>query len=755
MTRKKDNVDLICDIAERIGLFERSSSLDNVLQTVVEIVAWHMRTAVCSIYLVDEDRGDLVLRATQGLRADAVGRVRLDIGEGITGLAVKEMRPIYVGRGIKSSHYKRIPDIEEEKYEAILGVPIVLGLTRIGALVVQDTQPDYFDDNDAKALKAIAAQLAATIENARLLIGLREAKSGSHASAPLPAGRKVIRGTAAARGVAAGSVTLVGSPFENILDRFRAQPIREAADFEKALLGTETQLEALQADMEERYADIASLIFSAHLLILKDPGFSGEIRPRIASGTRPSQAVVEVVNHYVRLFEGSSSSRLREKVQDVKDLGHRLLQHLFGQEDAPADYTGEVVVAHDLLPSDIVKLTAQKAEGIVLLGSGVTAHITILARSLKLPMMVAERSSESSFREGDRIIFDAQAGTIFVAPDEEVEKRYAPQLDRALVLPEESVKASTHTADGVRVHLLANINLLGDMENARRLQAEGIGLYRSEFPFIIRNDFPSEEEQYRIYRQVVEQMDGREITLRTLDTGGDKLLSYFPQVDEENPFLGLRAIRFSLQHMDIFVTQLRAMLRAGLGAKLRIMFPLVASVDDFIDARTATLECLEQLQKEGIPCCSQPSLGVMIELPSAVEVAPELAGEADFFCIGTNDLTQYMLAVDRGNERVSHLYREHHPAVLRALKRVMDAAVAAGKDVSICGEMLQDRKMLPFLLGIGLRKFSVNPEGLPALQRSVEALRLDDAVRAAHHLLGLGRIDRVEAYLDGQPAAEP
>ncbi len=755
MNARKDNVDLICNIAELAGLFQRSSSLDDFLQTVVNTVAWHMKAAVCSIYLLEKQSETLVLRANQGLNPEVVGRVTLKLGEGITGTALKEMRAICEGRGSRNPHFKYIPGSLEEQFEAFLAVPILRGLNRIGVLVVQDGQPNYFDDNDAKALRAIATQLATTIENAGLLISIRgEADTDPSTQTAERPRENFIRVQSASKGLAAGRAVVMGSPVKDALlgfEKSRRRLGRE--DFDQALAETERQIEDLQTRLGDAHEDIATLIFSAHLLMLKDTSFSGEMQRLIDEETLSAEkAVIQVVDRYTRLFEASRNERLREKVQDVKDLGHRLLHNLLVRDSATHDYDGQILVAEELLPSDIVKFSAQRVEGIVLSSGGITSHVSILAQSLSLPMVLCRDGSGALIKEGTSLLVDANQGTLFVDPDQQVLDTYRPLLEaQARETDFAGLAPETHTRDGVRVHLLANINLLSDLVIAENVLAEGVGLYRSEFPFIIRNDFPSEEEQFRIYRRVLEATAGREAVFRTLDIGGDKMLSYFPSVNKDNPFLGLRAIRFTLRHRDIFGQQLRAMLRAGAGAELRIMFPLISSVDDFVQARAVVLECIAELCAEGIACNDSPRLGVMVEMPSIVEVIDEICREADFLCIGTNDLVQYMLAVDRTNEEVSHMYLQHHPAVLRVLKRIADAARRNGTPLSICGELAADGSLLPFLLGIGLRHFSVNPRHIPFLQTALAGMDTAESEARAKTLLGLGRIDQIEDLLR-QPA---
>lgn len=751
--RSKDNVDLICDIAELAGLFERSSSLTDFLDTATSIIAWHMKAAVCSIYLFDESSQELVLRATQGLDAGAVGNVRLQLGEGITGLALKELRPICEGTGSRNPSFKYIPNIHEEQYEAFLAVPILRGLVRVGVLVAQDPEPNYFDENDVKALRAIAGQLATTIENANLLMTMHEEQEQGGAAQETPILPRFMRGKTISEGLCMGRGSVIGTIDEEALRAFDEDPTpRTLDDFRRALKETEDQLAALQRDLEEELSDVASLIFSAHLLILKDTQFSGAVESLIESGTPPQKAVSQIIHKYINLFGKNPNPRLQEKVLDLKDLGHRLLLNLMSHDSDLADYEGRIIVAEELLPSALLKLAAQRAAGLVLLSGSVTSHVSILARSLRIPTVLVDDSQLLCIAEDRSLLIDALQGTLFLDPDEDVRESYARLIEeqRRIELLEPQVDPETRSRDGVRVRLYANINLLSDLNHATRLKAEGIGLYRSEFPFIVRDNFPSEEEQTRIYSKLVERMPGRTITLRTLDVGGDKSLSYVQAHDEANPFLGLRAIRFSLRNRPVFAQQLRAMLRAGASQPIRIMFPLISSLDDFIHAREVVYECIEQLREEGTPHNSRPELGVMIELPSAIEMIEELTRETDFISIGTNDLIQYLLAVDRTNEQISDLYVPYHPAVLRALHRSIDAAVRAGIDVSVCGDAATDPHMVVFLIGCGLRTFSVDARHIPHVQQLVQRTEVEEARKIAMQALRLSRISEIEKFFEEQ-----
>lgn len=762
MAARKDNVSLICDIGELAGLFEKSRGLDDFLQTVVSVVAYHMAAAVCSIYLFKEERNELVLVSNQGLNPDIVGNLRLKQGEGLVGLALKELRCIRDGSVSRNPFYKYIPGSNEERYESLLAVPILRGLTKIGVLVVQDPQRDYFTENDQRALQAIAAQLATAIENARLFMSLYERDRATNAISGTPdptvstTSPSFYKGAIASGGFAWGRATVLGR-IDSYLRLTEDMERRHCSleDFHEAYRKSVEQIEALQRELEENYADVASMIFSAHLLILSDSQFSGEMERLIGEGRSPQKAITEVVNGYVAMFAKKSNALFQEKVQDIKDVGHRLLHNLLHDDVVAEDYRDEIVIAGELLPSDIVKLATQHAAGLIMVGSAMTSHISILARSMGIPVVLVEDEAIYQIPDGSRVLLDGNMGSVFFNPDGEIIQKYEESLvaHETAVEIESVIRKESHTVDRVRVRLLANINLLNELDLAIRYKAEGIGLYRSEFPFIVRSGFPSEEEQFRIYRSLFTRMVDRPVTLRTLDIGGDKMLSYFPTVSEANPFLGLRALRFTLQNREVFEEQLRAMLRAGEGGDLRIMFPLVASVDEFLEARNIVQGCCEELARNGVPHNPAPKIGSMIELPSAVEVAAELAQESDFLCVGTNDLVQYILAVDRTNERIAHHYVPHHPAVLRSLKRVADAGRKAQVPVSICGEMASSLKLLPFFVGIGIRHLSMDTRGIPRVQEALKKINSRRAARQAELMLSMGKIADLTEFLQRHHAS--
>lgn len=741
---KRDHTKLLCDFGELNGLFSDSSSLETFLQKLVEMISSHMQSQVCSIYLYYEDAEELILKATKGLKKEAIGTVKLKLGEGLTGLSLKELRPICERNASKTPGYRYFPEIGEERYESFLGVPILRGNTRIGVMVIQNLNKDYFDDEDIQVLKAITSQLANTIETTKLLMGLEDPKEA--AEQPIDALKKLkfVKGRVGSEGFAFAEAVVAdggasvwpqgGASYKNCT----------LEEFFKAVEKTERQLEGLQKEIEERLFDVASLIFSAQILMLKDKAFIEAIVQKIQQQMNPPQAIIEVAEAYIHRFDQLSDAYLREKKQDVKDIGRRVLQNLLEVDENKSDYEDRIVIAQELVPSDILKLSSQHVKGLILLSGGVSSHLSILARSLGIPLIIVDSPLFLHLPAATKVLLDAEQGNVYVNPSSQITTSFKDKIEERDFLDKmkESLSATTKTKDGTRVKLLANINLLGDLKMARAMKCEGIGLYRTEFPFIVRSDFPSEEEQYLVYKKLIDGMAGKEVTFRTLDIGGDKVLSYFNFDKEENPFLGMRSIRFSLRHKDIFAQQIRAILRAGKGANIKIMFPMISSLDEFLEAREVVRGCIKDLTKEKEDCHKTPQIGMMVELPAVLEIIDELAQEADFFSIGTNDFIQYMLAVDRTNEKVADLYLPHHPAVLRALKKIVDAAVRYKKDVSVCGDMAHDERYIEYFLGLGVRRLSLDARYLPKIQKAVAGLEIRKAQKITEKILQQNRISR-------------
>jgi len=746
---KRDHTKLICDVGEIAGLFHDAPSMEEFLQKITAMVTRHMECEVCSIYLYYAEDQELVLKATKGLNSISVNQVRMKLGEGLTGMALKEKRPICEGQARGNPNFRFFPGIGEEKYESFLAVPILRGSVEIGVIVIQSQKKDYFSLEDIQVFRAITSQLAATIETAQLLITL-DNKKGKPPVA-LPADLKFIKGRSGAEGVACATTVVVN---ESLTDMKQFEIVDGSQYSEKDLLRalekTERQLQDLQTRIETALLDVTAMIFNAQIMMLKDKGFRDSIFALIRDGVNPPAAIVQVVRAYVSKFNLIEDAYLREKIYDVKDVGRRLLENLTGLTVSPHDYKDKIVIARELFPSDALKLFSQKVKGIILLSGGATSHVAIIARSLNIPLVLTSEQALLSLDPTTEILLDAYMGHIHINPDQAIRAQVLQreELNRNLGSLKKMIRDDPQTRDGVPVKFMANINLLGDLKAANEFRADGIGLYRTEFPFMIRSNFPSEEEQYLIYRRLVEGMPGKDITIRTLDIGGDKMLSYSNYGKEENPFLGMRSIRFSLKNPDIFIAQLRAILRAGAGRRVHILFPMISSLDEFLQAKKIVEDCAANLKAEHKELIEDPSLGIMVELPSVIEIIDEVAREVDFLSIGTNDLIQYMLAVDRTNDQVAQMYLPHHPAVLRALKKITDAGLKYGREVSVCGDMANDPKYLKILLGLGVRCFSMDARYLPRMHENLGQLSLQECESLVQKVLAESQISRITQILE-------
>jgi phosphotransferase system, enzyme I, PtsP len=755
MGKRKGQLNLLCDIGDLSALLSESVDIEIFLQRTVRLVAQNLRADVCSIYLFDIQADQLVLKATIGLNPEAVNKVHLKVGEGLVGLTLEQLQPICEAKATLNPHYRYFEETHEDRFESFLAVPIRRGVERIGVLVVQHEQENYFDEYDVMTLRVIASQLAGAMENARLLIDMNQPARMRKFNA-ISDRAEFIKGNPASGGYAFANAAVMKKSHGGLMTGYEDKEKEYSLkDFFVSLEKTTHQLESFQAKLAQRLPESASLIFTAHFMILKDAKFIDKIVDMIEKGVSPPEAVRSVTRDYVSIFLSSSHAYIREKANDMEDLAGRILKNLYYADESEHEHgKGRIIIARDLFPSEMLKLATEDVKGIILVSGGITSHVAILSRSMKIPLVIAERPDLLDIPDGVPILLDADIGNIFVRPSDKIVQQYETRnKTQQVVAPLKGKRPElTKTLDRHRIRLMANINLLSELALAKDLNAEGVGLYRTEFPFLIRTNFPSEEEQYLVYKQLFDVMAGKEVTIRTLDVGGDKVLVYSDSTNESNPELGLRSIRFSLTYLDVFEQQVRAILRAAPpGESLKIMFPMISSVDEFREARQMVNECIDDLKCAGIGHHPKPKIGAMLEIPSVVEIMSELAQEADFFSIGTNDFVQYMLAVDRTNEKVASYYRPFHPSVLRAMERMVLWAKTWGKDISVCGEMAHEPEFIPFLLGIGIRSLSVDPQFIVSVQEQIAKLKLNDAEAYAKELLSQFTIQGAWKILQSYP----
>ncbi len=743
-----EHIRMLLDIGELNWVFKDSADTETLLQNLVKMVARHMKADVCSIYFFDEKKQELILRANVGLKPDSIGKIKMKLGEGIAGACLKNLEPICTGNILVHPDFKHFPGINEELYKAFLAEPIISKTSRVGVLVLQRKEANTFSEDDVLALRIITSQLAALIENAKLLTSMNSyIKQIADVESKSQLAAKFIKGKPASRGYVYAKIAVFedSKSFDD-LGKMSFEK-RTIGDFIRALQLTEQQIELLQKKVEKNLTDAASMIFTSHLLILKDKTFINGIIGEINKGKNPPDAVISITNKYIHVFLASNNEYIREKAKDIEDLSVRIITNLVRDKIKLPGVKNRIVIAREFYPSDVLRLSSEQIKGAVLISGGVTSHVSVLARTLNMPIVIANEPALLSINRDAKILLDAEIGNIYINPKQDILKEFADRLKRKAKKPPAAMMPVTKTKDGLRIQLMANVNLLKDVDTLKELACDGIGLYRSEFPFLIRSNFPSEEEQFFVYKKLMEGMPGKEITFRTLDVGGDKILSYSQKTKKDNPVLGLRSIRFSLANRGIFAEQIRAILRAGYKANLRIMFPMISSLEEFIAAKEVVGQCATDLKSKGIPHNGAPQIGMMVEIPAAIEIISEFSGIADFFSIGTNDLIQYMLAADRNNEEVAEYYLPHHPAVLRAIKKVAVAAQSAKIDVSVCGDMAHSAAYIKFLIGVGIRKISMNPEYLDENQKIIAVLNAKKCRQMAEEIVYLSRLEDIQKEL--------
>ncbi len=728
----------------------QARNLDQALSIIVHSVKAIMNVAVCSVYLRDSNNGFLLM-ATDGLEERAVGKVRLQEGEGLISLVAKRAEPVNLRSALAHPKYHYFPETGEESYHAFLGVPIIHHRNVVGVLVVQDHVAQSFNEESETFMITVAAQLAGAIAHAEISGDIEE----QHKTEKTMLDSRPISGLPGAAGVAMGTARVV-YPLADI----SAVPDRQITDipaelerFEKALAAVRQELRIMSQRLEDKLPAQEHALFDAYLLMLESDSITDGIRNGIKKGNWAAAALRDVIQEHEQIFRDMDDSYMRERGDDVRDLGRRILMHL--QQDTPADTDfseNTILISEEVTPSMLADMPMDKISGVISVRGSRTSHVAILARALGLPTVMGAADLPVRHIDGREVIVDGYSGRVYVSPSETVCREYRQLLTQEQELSEELQGLRglpSETLDGEKIHLYVNTGLLADMSPTQESGAEGIGLYRTEFPFMIRQRFPGEEEQRAIYRQVLGSFAPDPVVLRTLDVGGDKSLPYFP-IEEENPFLGWRGIRITLDHPEIFLVQIRAMLRASVGLNnLNILLPMISDISELTDSLNLIHQAYGELLEEGEKI-EMPRIGVMIEVPSAVYQAGSLARRVDYLSIGTNDLTQYLLAVDRNNARVAELYDSLHPAVIRAMMQVVESARVYDKPVSVCGEMAGDPAAAILLVGMGIESLSMSVASLPQIKWVVRNLSSERANEILSAVLVMEDVHSIRAYLHAQ-----
>ncbi|MFL8806404.1 phosphoenolpyruvate--protein phosphotransferase, partial [Clostridioides difficile] len=552
------------------------------------------------------------------------------------------------------------------------------------------------------------------------------------------------KGIGASPGVALGKA-LVVEHSELVIEKKSIDNVEaEIAKLEDAVAVSKEELVKVKEKASEELGAEEAEIFEAHLLVLEDPELIGSAIDKIKTeSVNAEYALNEIKEMFVSMFESMDNEYMKERAADIKDVTNRILRHILGIKVVDLSALSEevVLIAHDLTPSDTATMNKKMVLGFLTDIGGRTSHTAIMSRTLEIAAIVGLNDITSKVKDGDFVVFNGDTGEVIVNPDEETINKYtelkAKYEDERKALQLLKGKPSV-TLDGKHVELAGNIGTPNDIEGLIKNDAEGVGLYRTEFLYMDRDSFPTEEIQYEAYKAVLEGMDGKPIVIRTLDIGGDKELSYLSMEPEMNPFLGYRAIRLCLDRKDIFKTQLRALYRASVHGRLRIMFPMISSLEELLQAKEVVKEVLAELDSEGVAYAKDVEIGMMIEVPSAAVISDVLAKHVDFFSIGTNDLIQYTCAVDRMNQKISYLYNQFNPAVLRLIKTVIDNAHKEGKWAGMCGESAGDQKMIPILLGMGLDEFSMSPISILPARKLITSVKESDMKKLADDVFNMG-----------------
>ena len=704
-----------------------AKDLKTALGIIVLRVKEAMGSQVCSVYLLDPETNRFVLMATEGLNKRSIGKVSMAPNEGLVGLVGTREEPLNLENAADHPRYRYFAETGEERFASFLGAPIIHHRRVVGVLVIQQKERRQFDEGEEAFLVTMSAQLAGVIAHAEAtgsIRGLgRQGKGIQEAK---------FVGVPGSPGAAVGTAVVMLPPadLDVVPDKTVTDIDAELKLFNNALEGVRSDMRTLSAKLATQLRPEERALFDVYLMMLDDAALGGEVVQVIKTGQWAQGALRQVVTDHVNRFELMDDAYLRERASDVKDLGRRLLAYLQEARQLSLVYPDNtILVSEELTPAMLGEVPEGKLVGLVsVLGSG-NSHVAILARAMGIPTVMGLVDLPYSKVDGIQMIVDGYKGDVYTNPSEVLRKQYADVVEeeRQLAQGLDALRElPCETTDGHRMPLWVNTGLLADVARAQQRGAEGVGLYRTEVPFMINQRFPSEKEQLAIYREQLAAFHPLPVTMRSLDIGGDKALSYFP-IKEDNPFLGWRGIRVTLDHPEIFLVQTRAMLKASEGLNnLRILLPMISGIHELEEALHLIHRAWGEVRDEGTDV-PMPPVGVMVEIPAAVYQTKELARQVDFLSVGSNDLTQYLLAVDRNNPRVADLYDYLHPAVLQALQHVVTAAHAEGKPVSICGEMAGDPAAAVLLMAMGFDSLSMNATNLPKVKWMLRQISMGKA----------------------------
>lgn len=731
-----------------------AGGLTQALSTLTQRVRESISADAASVYLIDQKQSEYVLIATEGLNKKLISSFRIGLDKGIIGLVGRREEPLNIEDAHKHSSFHRDAHLGEDALHAFLGVPIIQHRRLYGVLTIQRNERRCFDDAEEAFLVTLAAQLGGLIAHAEATGELADLtsltpKNPSKILTPLPP----LKGIGCVQGVAIGSAVVIYPVADiDLVQMHLTDDIeREVVLFYEALKAARENMQRLGKRLLALIDEDEHALFDVYLRILDDSSLGAEVEQEIRQeGFTAQAALSSVIKHHIFQFESMKDEYLRERASDFRDLGRRVLAELQSAQQEDIVYPKKtILVGDEITASALAEVPSGQLAGIVSAKGSNNSHVTILARALGIPAVMGVRGLKLDQIAKRAIVVDGYNGHVIISPTRTLLAEY-----KQLAQEEDELNQSlislwdkpAETTDSYRISLQVNTGLAMDSGLSMSVGAEGVGLYRSEIPFMNRDTFPSEDEQYIIYRQLLKAFSPRVVTMRTLDIGGDKVLPYFP-IKEDNPYLGWRGIRITLDHPDVFLLQVRAMMRANEGLNnLRIMLPMVTSLNEVDEAIRLMNQAYAELLEEGVQI-QKPPIGVMIEVPSAIYLARSLAKRVSFLSVGTNDLIQYLLAVDRNNARVANLYDGLHPAMLVALQNIVKGAHAGGVEVSVCGEMASDPIAVLLLMAMGFDTLSMNSSSLPRVKWVIRSFSMTQARKLLAEVMQFEHPFEIRAHL--------
>jgi|SRR6056297_764423 len=755
ISMRRDQIHILQDIFQTIT---ESESPEMSLEKIGQLLIDRCGVDVCSVYVFNAAEEKLVLRATVGLTKESVGTISMDVHEGLTGLVLETMKSVFVVNPATHPRFKYYEASGEDRYQTFLGVPLIYHQQTLGVLVIQTIAADTITEADIPVFENIASQISAIVAYTGILKGLPgwEPKSGEPADDMAAPSQKTykrnyLRGESVSFGVAEGYAHYLSENinFNQVHCTFSENTDDDIRRLERAFENAARQIKHI-ADQAKALSTEESGIIEAHLMFLRDKSLKQKIISKIEDGSCAEYALKEVIFEYGGMFQAIEDPYLSDRSADILDIGHRILENLIGGANGehPAFSRETIVVASDLSPVDLLAIKQPNLKGIILVNGGRTSHTVILAKSFEIPIVIGVDGVLDAVRENDYVILDGISGFVFANPPDEIRREYEKRRKEREDAIEEmapSLNLPATTKDGFTVSVGANIGLLSDTELVAKYGADFIGLYRTEFPFMLRKSFPSEEEQVAFYQKVLEKSAPLAVTIRTFDAGGDKIFSSLDRPVEDNPFLGWRSIRISLDMEDVFRTQIRAILRASVVGPAHILFPMISCVTEVHRIRAIMAEEKDNLRKKNVSFDPDIKMGIMVEVPGAVSILKRMLTYVDFVSIGTNDLIQYLLAVDRNNKRVASRYNLLHPSVVATIADIVAICRQAGKPLNICGEAAANPQGIFLFVGMGADHISMTPSAIPMAKNFIRCISRSYAQKCLQEAM-----DKEDAVAIGQ-----